>query len=113
MARSTRAALSNPLDSPRVREAARALIEAILEETGEQTLSATAYERELKRLGRLRILRGPVFTSPRKLNDYSMAYFGRLCLRAVLSPARFARDRSLLGMWYDHRSEEPHSGEPR
>ena len=54
MARSTRAAFSNPLDSPRVLAAARALIEAIAEETGEQTLTAAAYEREMKRVGRMR-----------------------------------------------------------
>lgn len=59
--------------------------------------------RKLKRLGRLRILRGPVYTSPRKLKNYSLAFFGRLCLRAILSPRRFTHDRSMLGLWYDRR----------
>jgi glycosyltransferase involved in cell wall biosynthesis len=58
---------------------------------------------KLKRLGRLVILRHPVATSPRKLNDYSTADFLGICVRAILSPLAFARDRSGLEMWYEHR----------
>jgi 4-aminobutyrate aminotransferase-like enzyme len=51
-------AKSNPLkslvESPRVREAARALIEAVAEEAAERELSPKAYERTLREIARLR-----------------------------------------------------------
>jgi acetylornithine/N-succinyldiaminopimelate aminotransferase len=42
------------LDAPRVREAARALIEAVQEEARERELAPKAYERALREIGRLR-----------------------------------------------------------
>ncbi|MFQ5418416.1 MAG: hypothetical protein ACE5FL_15425, partial [Myxococcota bacterium] len=55
---------SSPLrslrESPRVREAARALLEAVAEEAGQRALRPTPYARALRRLARLRG-RGLVF----------------------------------------------------
>ncbi len=44
----------SPGDSPRVREAARALIEAVAEEAAEWSLTPRTYERALRRIGSLR-----------------------------------------------------------
>ncbi len=54
MARRKPQALRSPLDAPRVREAAQALIAAVHEELGARELSPKAYERVLRELGRLR-----------------------------------------------------------
>ncbi len=54
MARTRKSALENLLDAPRVREAARALIDAVASEMEERGLAPSAYERAVKQLGRLR-----------------------------------------------------------
>jgi 4-aminobutyrate aminotransferase-like enzyme len=54
MARKTSNPLRSLLDAPKVRDAARALIEAVHEEARERELSPKAYERALRDLGRLR-----------------------------------------------------------
>jgi len=54
MARSKPTPLKTLLDSPRVREAARALIEAVHEETQERELAPKAYDRALREVARMR-----------------------------------------------------------
>ncbi len=54
MARSKPSPLESLLDSPRVREAARTLIDAVHEEAAERTLAPQAYEKALRQVGRLR-----------------------------------------------------------
>lgn len=54
MARSKPSPLESLLDSPRVRDAARTLIDAVREEAAERTLAPQAYEKALRQLGRLR-----------------------------------------------------------
>ena len=54
MARSKQPPLRSLLDAPRVREAAQALVEAVTAEAGERELSAKAYERTLREIGRMR-----------------------------------------------------------
>ena len=54
MARPNGNPLKSLLDTPRVRDAARALIEAVHEETRERELSMKAYDRTLREVERLR-----------------------------------------------------------
>ena len=54
MARSKPSPLDTLLDAPRVREAARALLDAVAEEAAQRALSPRAYERALRQTGRLR-----------------------------------------------------------
>jgi 4-aminobutyrate aminotransferase-like enzyme len=54
MARSKASPLNDLLDSPRVRDAARALVDAVAEEAAERQLSDGAYQRAVKEIGRLR-----------------------------------------------------------
>jgi 4-aminobutyrate aminotransferase-like enzyme len=54
MARKKTSPLGRLLDAPRVREAARALVEAVQEELRERELSPPAYERALREIERLR-----------------------------------------------------------
>ena len=54
MARKKTSPLRSLLDAPRVREAARALVEAVQEELRERELSPKAYERALHEVERLR-----------------------------------------------------------
>jgi 4-aminobutyrate aminotransferase-like enzyme len=54
MARRKPSPLQSLLDAPRVREAARALVEAVAAEAGERALARKPYERALRELGRLR-----------------------------------------------------------
>ncbi|MEE8476329.1 MAG: aminotransferase class III-fold pyridoxal phosphate-dependent enzyme [Myxococcota bacterium] len=54
MARSKPSPLESLLDSPRVRDAARVLIDAVQEEAAERTLTPQAYEKAVRQLGRLR-----------------------------------------------------------
>lgn len=56
---------------------------------------------QLKRVGRLVILRTPIATSPRKLQANSFLQIGRFLVRLGLTPHRTFRDRNQLGMWYD------------
>ncbi len=54
MARHGSTAVKSPLDSPRVRQAARELLAAVAEEIGDRPLSPKAYERSLRDVERLR-----------------------------------------------------------
>jgi len=54
MARGKPSPLRSLLDAPRVREAARALVEAVAAEAGERALARGPYERTLRELARLR-----------------------------------------------------------
>ena len=54
MARNRYSLLKGLLDSPRVREAARALIAAVAEEAEKRALSPHAYQRALRQLERQR-----------------------------------------------------------
>lgn len=54
MARAKRTLQSGLLDSPRVREAARALVEAVAEEARERPLAPAQYEKAVRELGRRR-----------------------------------------------------------
>ena len=54
MARQNGNPLKSLLDAPKVREAARALIEAVHEETRERELAPKSYERALREIERLR-----------------------------------------------------------
>jgi 4-aminobutyrate aminotransferase-like enzyme len=54
MARAKRNPAEGLGDSPRVREAARALVEAVTAEAGERALPARSYERAVREIGRLR-----------------------------------------------------------
>jgi 4-aminobutyrate aminotransferase-like enzyme len=54
MARTRPSPLKSLLDAPRVREAARALVEAVAEEAGERALTPRQYARALRELERLR-----------------------------------------------------------
>ncbi len=66
MARKNANPLKSLLDAPKVREAARALVEAVQEEARDRELSPKAYERALRELGRLRgrPLLNPSLASP-------------------------------------------------
>ena len=54
MAKPRRSPYKSLLDAPRVREAARALVEAVAEEAGERALTPNAYEKAVREIGRLR-----------------------------------------------------------
>lgn len=59
--------------------------------------------RQLKKLGRLRILPTPALTSPRKLERYSGWELASLVGRIAMSPRRVTRDRDSLDLWYKRR----------
>ena len=54
MARRKPSPLKSPLDNPRVRDAARALVEALREDALERELTPAAYEKALRDVGRMR-----------------------------------------------------------
>lgn len=65
-----------------------------------------AFGRALARHGRVAILREPVVTSARKLRTFSLGEKLRFTLRFLRSPARVARDRDALALWYGPRRHE-------
>ena len=65
-----------------------------------------AMGRALRRAGPVVILRGEVWTSPRKVRTYSLWEKLRAVTRFALAPRRTSRDRERLDLWYGSRRHE-------
>ncbi len=57
----------------------------------------------LKKLGRLKILRNPVHTSPRKMHEFTPYEITRFFLSFLIAPRRTAKERERLAIWYERR----------
>jgi glycosyltransferase involved in cell wall biosynthesis len=64
------------------------------------------FSRELKKLGRFKLLREPVVTSARKLRMYSAIHFLRKFFGAIVRGPRGVRSRAKLSLWYDGKREK-------
>ena len=58
---------------------------------------------KLRKLGSLKILKTPVATSPRKVQNYSAFEIAGVILQFVLAPFSAAKDREKLDFWYNRR----------
>jgi glycosyltransferase involved in cell wall biosynthesis len=63
----------------------------------------------LRKLGRFKVLRGPILTSGRKLRMYSAKQILGDFFTVILGGRRVARSRARLRLWYDGKREK-HAG---
>lgn len=61
--------------------------------------------KELKRLGRLTIVKAPILTSPRKVHEFSGWEIGKMLLLISIAPRRTLKDRDKLNVWYERRNK--------
>lgn len=61
--------------------------------------------KELKRLGRLTVVKAPIQTSPRKVHEFSGWEIAKLLFTISLSPRRTLKNRDKLHVWYERRGK--------
>ncbi|MBZ0256533.1 glycosyltransferase [bacterium] len=61
--------------------------------------------KDLKRLGRLTVVKAPILTSPRKVHEFSGWEIGKMLLLISIAPKRTLKDRDKLHVWYERRNK--------
>ncbi|MDP8243770.1 MAG: glycosyltransferase [Candidatus Hinthialibacter antarcticus] len=61
--------------------------------------------KELKRLGRLTVVKAPIQTSPRKVHEFSGWEIAKMLFAISLSPGRTLKNRDKLHVWYERRNK--------